>query len=116
MRAALALVVLVAAAAPARADERVLPAGSRVTVEGSGRPPVQLELDGEHFLLERPTVEALRAEAVVAQELEAKLLDCGRDVAQLAEREPDGWWTALKWGGFGAAIVTAFVAGLMVGH
>lgn len=95
------LAVLVAVTAPALAEPPPAAVAERTVV------------------VSRETLEVLIAEAEVAQEQRQLLLTCQEDVAKLAAAREDkesGWWTATKWSVIGGLVVTAFAAGLMVGH
>jgi hypothetical protein len=82
-------------------------------------PPAAVQAPAERtVVIRRETLETIMAEAETAEPTRQLLLQCQADVAKLAAKEPEpaSWWTALKWGAIGGVVVTAFVAGVMVGH
>jgi hypothetical protein len=97
-----AVLILLAIAAPALADP----------------PPVAVAAPEETVTVLRADWTTIMAEAEVAQEQRQLLLQCQEDVATLAKQseEPEDRWRALKWSGITAAILTAFVAGVWLGH
>lgn len=118
MRAALALALLaLLPAGAARAQNRVIPAGSTVVIQEPGKAAVSLQPTAGVFLLDRPTVEALSAAGSVSEGLKKSLLQCQADVVKAGQRNqpPPAWWVAVKWAGVGGAVVGAFILGMALG-
>jgi hypothetical protein len=98
---ALVVAALLAVASPALADP----------------PPAAVE--ERTVVVKRETLEVLIAEAEASLEQRQLLLKCQADVATLSkqrEEEPASWWTATKWSVIGGLVVTAFAAGVWLGH
>lgn len=118
MRAVVAALMLMLLAGTARADDRVVRAGSTVTIAEPGKPPETLKLDASHFLVSRATMEASNAIAATADKLTVDLLQCQADVAVAAQanQPAPGWYTAVKWAGIGGAVVGSFILGFALGR
>jgi len=105
----LALSYAACAMQPAMADERVLPAGTRVELPGGEL----LELAETHYLVSRQSLDGANAAADVNRRLTASLGRLATTTAQLTRPEP-GWRVAARWALWGASIGAAFTAGLLL--
>lgn len=106
------IVTIISLCSIAHADDMVLRAGTKIVTEDNKI----VHLDKSHILLTRETSDKLYAKISVNDDLRNQLDQCQKDGSTLRKEEDSSFWTALKWGGIGGAVVTAFVLGLMVGH
>ena len=104
----IAMCVSIPGARPLFAEERVLPAGTKIK---SPDPDVAIvTLTETHFLVERESVNRANATADLNRRIQKALLDCEE---RKEEREPV-WQTSLKWVGIGLVMGGAFALGVVI--
>lgn len=105
----------------ARADERLLPAGSEIDVvddpDSPGDETDHFMIEETHFLVERRSIDRANAAAEAAQRLERELATCTERVLEATQppASGSGWVSAVKWTGIGVAVAGAFAAGVWMG-
>ena len=91
-------------------EERVLPPGTTIQLPRDGD---FIELLDPMFLVTRPALDNANVAFEMNRRLTEDLMECS-GVLQEREKKEASWKSALRWTGFGAAIVGSFTLGLLL--
>ncbi len=118
MKRLFAVLLIVTIPSTSLGNPKILPEGTKVTVEKPGKEPAVLNIHEEtHFIIARSMMDRATAADKALDTCKNELVSCEKSL-QLEQRKKQettsAFLTGLKWAGFGGAVVGAFVLGMVI--